>query len=208
MDITVSSVALLCLSPLFLVIAFAIAITSGGPVVFRQWRLGQHGRKFQVQKFRTMRPAAPGHLGLTQDGDGRITCIGRWLRRWKLDELPQFYNVLKGEMTLVGPRPDLEAFWSMAADADRQLLQLKPGITGSASVVFHEEEGLLAKVSAERLTSFYIRQVLPQKAKLDSEYAAQATFRSDCGILLQTLYVPILHRRSMTKNHNEIASRQ
>lgn len=208
MDITISSLILLWLSPLFFVIALAIVITSGAPIFFRQWRLGQHGRKFQVQKFRSMRAAAEGCVGLTQDGDARITGIGRWLRRWKLDELPQFYNVLKGDMTLVGPRPDLEEFWLTATAADRRILQLKPGMTGAASVAFHDEEWLLAKVSPERLASFYIGQVLPQKAKLDSEYGAQATFRSDCGILLRTLLVPFLHRCSVARDLDEQASRQ
>lgn len=208
MDITSSSLMLLWLSPLFFIIAVAIVITSGAPIFFRQWRVGQHGRKFQVQKFRTMRAAAEGCIGLTQDGDARITCIGHWLRRWKLDELPQLYNVLKGDMTLVGPRPDLEEFWWRATAADRRILQVKPGMTGAASVVFHDEEWLLAKVSPERLTSFYIGQVLPQKTKLDSEYVAQATFRSDCGILLQTLFVPFLHRCKVAKDFDELASRQ
>ena len=207
MDILTTSLALLLLSPLFFVIAFAVAITSGKPIFFRQWRLGQDGRKFQVHKFRTMRAATDGCIGLTQKGDSRVTSVGRWLRRWKLDELPQLYNVLRGQMTLVGPRPDLEKFWSRATTADRRILQLKPGLTGAASVAFHDEEWLLANVPTERLTSFYIEQVLPQKATLDSEYAAQATFRSDCGILLQTLLAPFLHRRSVTKEIDELASR-
>jgi lipopolysaccharide/colanic/teichoic acid biosynthesis glycosyltransferase len=207
MDIITTLLTLLLLSPLFFVIAFAIAITSGKPIFFRHWRVGQHGRKFQVQKFRTMRAAAEGCIGVTQDGDHRITSIGRWLRRWKLDELPQLYNVLKGEMTLVGPRPDLEEFWLRASAAERRILELKPGLTGAASVAFHDEEWLLAKVSPERLASFYIEQVLPQKAKLDGEYAAQATFRSDCGILLQTLLVPFLQERSVTKQLDELPFR-
>jgi lipopolysaccharide/colanic/teichoic acid biosynthesis glycosyltransferase len=207
MDIIIASLTLFLLSPLFFVIAFAIAITSGKPIFFRQWRLGRHGREFQVQKFRTMRAAVDGCIGLTQDGDSRVTRIGRWLRRWKLDELPQLYNVLKGEMTLVGPRPDLEQFWLKATAADRRILQLKPGLTGAASVAFHDEERLLATVSPERLTSFYVEQVLPQKAKLDSEYAARATFRSDCVILLQTSLVPFLHQRSMAREIDELAPR-
>lgn len=207
MDIIIASLTLLFLSPLFCVIAAAIALFSGQPIFFRQYRLGQHGRKFRLHKFRTIRAARDGCIGLTQDGDSRITGVGRWLRRWKLDELPQLCNVLKGEMALVGPRPDLEQFWSIAAAPDRRVLQLKPGLTGAASLAFRDEEWLLAKVPGERLTSFYIEQVFPQKAKLDSEYAARATFRSDCNILLKTLLVPFLQRRSPEMTSDGLASR-
>jgi len=207
MDILASSLGLLLLSPLLLIIALSVAITSGEPIFFRQWRLGQNGREFQMHKFRTMRPATDIGLGVTQKGDPRITSVGQWLRRWKLDELPQLYNVLRGEMSLVGPRPDLESVWLRASDADRRVLQLKPGLTGAASVAFQDEESLLATVPTEGLTSFYMERLLPQKAKLESEYAAQATFRSDCRILLQTLLVPFFHRRSMAKEIDRMASR-
>lgn len=208
MDIITASLSLLLLSPLFFIIAFAIALTSGKPIFFRHWRLGQHGRKFQVQKFRTMRATVNGGIGLTRNGDARITWAGRWLRRWKLDELPQLYNVIKGEMTLVGPRPDLEEFWLKATADDRRVLQLKPGLTGAASVAFRDEEWLLAKIPLERLGSFYLEQILPQKAKLDSDYAAQATLRSDFGILLQTCLVPFLNRRNAAEEIDEQTPRQ
>ena len=139
--------------------------------------------------------AAKNGPGLTRDGDARVTRIGRWLRKRKLDELPQLFNVLKGEMSLVGPRPDLEEFWSKASLQDRQILELTPGVTGAASLAFCDEERLLAQVSVEQLTSFYLHEVLPQKARLDSEYAARATFRSDCGILLRTVFLPLLRRQ-------------
>lgn len=207
MDILSSSLALLLLSPLLIVIGLSVAINGGKPIFFRQWRLGQDGRKFQLRKFRTMSGAASGGAGVTQKGDSRVTSVGRWLRRWKLDELPQFYNVLTGEMTLVGPRPDLETFWSNATAADRQVLRLKPGITGAASLALYDEEWLLANIPAERLESFYTEQVLPRKVKLDSEYAAQATFRSDCRILLRTLRLLFLHRRSVAKHTDEMVCR-
>jgi lipopolysaccharide/colanic/teichoic acid biosynthesis glycosyltransferase len=175
------------------VIALAIAINSGRPVLFRQQRLGRNGRPFHLLKFRTMTATTRNGVGLTRDGDSRITGIGRWLRKCKLDELPQLFNVLKGEMTMVGPRPDLEEFWSQADAEDRRVLEFKPGITGAASLAFCDEERLLAQVSSEHLTSFYVQQVLPQKARIDSEYAIRATFRSDCVILLKTVLVP-LHR--------------
>jgi len=206
MDIVAASMTLLLLSPLLCLSAFAIAVTSGKPIFFRHWRLGQHGRKFQVHKFRTMRAAVSGGIGLTQNSDSRITWVGHWLRGWKLDELPQLYNVLKGEMTLVGPRPDLEEFWLKASAADRQVLQLKPGLTGAASIAFHDEEWLLDNIPLERLESFYIERILPRKAKLDSDYAAQATLRSDCGILLHTCLVPFLKRCNVPEENDEQAS--
>jgi dTDP-4-amino-4,6-dideoxygalactose transaminase/lipopolysaccharide/colanic/teichoic acid biosynthesis glycosyltransferase len=188
MDIIMAALALLLLSPVFFGIATAIGITSGRPIFFRQWRLGRYGREFQLRKFRTMRATTENGPRLTQDGDSRVTWIGRWLRKWKLDELPQFVNVLIGDMTLVGPRPDLAEFWSRATAEDQRMLALTPGVTGAASLAFRGEERLLTRVPPEQLTSFYIEQVLPQKARLDSAYAARATFRSDCGILLQTLF--------------------
>lgn len=194
MDIVASALGLILLLPAICVIALAIAIHSGKPVFFQQKRLGRNGRDFHLLKFRTMVTAKNGP-GLTRDGDARVTRIGRWLRKRKLDELPQLFNVLKGEMSLVGPRPDLEEFWSQASLDDRRILELKPGVTGAASLAFCDEERLLAQVPAEQLASFYIQEVLPQKARLDSEYAARATFRSDCGILLQTVFLPLFRRQ-------------
>jgi len=200
MDIVAATLGLLLLLPVIFVIALAIAINSGKPVLFRQKRVGRNGRDFHLLKFRTMKmETTKNGVGLTRDGDSRVTRIGRWLRKRKLDELPQLFNVLKGEMTLVGPRPDLEEFWSQASDEDRRVLELTPGVTGAASLAFSNEEGLLAKIPAERLTSYYLEQILPQKARLDSDYAARATFRSDCGILLRTVLVPLLQRHRIEK---------
>jgi lipopolysaccharide/colanic/teichoic acid biosynthesis glycosyltransferase len=193
MDIVAATLGLFLLFPVISVIALAIAINSGKPVLFRQQRVGRNGRDFHLLKFRTMKiETAKNGVGLTRDGDSRVTGIGRWLRKRKLDEFPQLLNVLKGEMTLVGPRPDLEEFWSRASAEDRRVLELKPGITGAASLAFCDEERLLAQVSSEHLTLFYLQQVLPQKARIDSEYAVRATFRSDCAILLKTVFVPLL----------------
>lgn len=194
MDIMASALGLIFLLPVICVIALAIVIHSGKPVFFRQKRLGRNGCEFHLLKFRTMVTAKNGP-GLTREGDARVTRIGRWLRKRKLDELPQLFNVLKGEMSLVGPRPDLEEFWSQASMEDRRILELTPGVTGAASLAFCDEERLLAQVPAEQLDSFYLQEILPQKARLDSEYAARATFRSDCAILLQTVFLPLLRRQ-------------
>jgi lipopolysaccharide/colanic/teichoic acid biosynthesis glycosyltransferase len=211
-DIVVAGLGLILLLPAIVVIALAILISSGRPILFAQKRLGRYGREFVLLKFRTMKMTAQSGPGLTRDGDSRVTGIGRWLRKRKLDELPQLFNVLKGEMTLVGPRPDLDQFWSQAGAEERRVLELTPGVTGAASLAFCDEEQLLAQVPAARLASFYLQEVLPEKARLDSEYAARATFRSDCGILLQTLFLPLLQpyrnqRKSSGKEINEQISR-
>ena len=187
MDIALASFALLLLSPVFVLIAIAIRMTSGTPIIFRQWRSGRYGRQFQLLKFRTMHPDNPIGPRVTRSGDSRVTPIGKWLRRSKLDELPQLLNVLSGEMTLVGPRPDVDEFWKEACPNARQALALCPGLTGAASIVFRHEEDLLAQVAPEQLTSFYVDKLLPIKAELDLEYAAHATFMTDCKMLLRTI---------------------
>jgi lipopolysaccharide/colanic/teichoic acid biosynthesis glycosyltransferase len=176
--------------PIMAVIALAIKATSRGPVFFRQKRLGRAGAKFELLKFRTMYHARPtAGSGLTQRGDRRITSIGRLLRRCKLDELPQLFNVLRGEMSLVGPRPDLPEYFESLDATQRRVLSLTPGITGAASLKFRNEEALLAQVEQERLESFYIETLLPQKIALDLEYARTASAVSDTLTLLRTAAV-------------------
>ena len=178
---------LILAAPLMMAIAIAIRTTSPGPALFRQKRSGLSGRPFQLLKFRTMRsdPFCCS-VKLTSKGDKRVTSIGKWLRAWKLDELPQFINVLKGEMSLVGPRPDIEEFWLQVSENDRTALAIKPGITGAASTTFIHEEELLAQVPASELGESYVRDILPRKARLDLDYAARASFWSDCAILAGT----------------------
>jgi lipopolysaccharide/colanic/teichoic acid biosynthesis glycosyltransferase len=197
MDVTTSLAGLILASPIIAIITTLILVSSGRPILFRQWRLGRNGNKFQLLKFRTMTlSASAGGVGVTQIGDARITPMGRWVRKWKLDELPQLLNVIHGEMTLVGPRPDLEEFWSLASIRDQAVLALTPGITGAASLAYCDEERLLAAVDPDRLIAFYVDEVLPQKARLDLDYAQRATFSSDCGILLKTLLCPFVRCRA------------
>ena len=196
-DLLASTAGIILAFPLIAAIAMLIALSSGRPVFFCQWRLGRDGQKFQLLKFRTMATTATANgSGVTRSGDTRVTPIGRWLRKWKLDELPQLINVIRGEMTLVGPRPDLEEFWALASTNDQAVLALTPGITGAASLAFCDEERLLAAVPPGRLTGFYVEEILPQKARLDLDYAGRATFRSDCGILLRTLFLPLMRCRA------------
>jgi lipopolysaccharide/colanic/teichoic acid biosynthesis glycosyltransferase len=193
MDVTTSLAGLILASPIIVIIATLIFISSGRPILFRQWRLGRSGNRFQLIKFRTMTVgASAAGVGVTRIGDARITPTGRWLRKWKLDELPQLLNVIHGEMTLVGPRPDLEEFWALASMRDQAVLALTPGITGAASLAFCDEERLLAVAAPDDLIAFYVEEVLPQKARLDLDYARRATFSSDCGILLKTLLCPFV----------------
>ena len=189
LDIAFASLALVVTAPLMLLIAVAIRATSRGPVLFRQSRSGLNGHPFQLLKFRTMRMmAAESGPGITRAGDARITRVGHWLRKWKLDELPQLINVLLGEMSIVGPRPDLERYWRQTSDTEREVLSTKPGMTGAASLVFRNEEALLAGVPESELAFFYVHRLLPRKARLDREYAAQSTFWSDCSILMKTIF--------------------
>jgi lipopolysaccharide/colanic/teichoic acid biosynthesis glycosyltransferase len=204
LDIILVVPALAITAPLMLLIALAIRCTSPGPVLFRQWRWGLNESRFQLLKFRTMECfGAESGPGVTRSGDLRITRLGKWLRRWKLDELPQFINVLHGEMSIVGPRPDLEHFWRQATEVERQVLAVKPGLTGAATLAFCDEEEFLANVPESELVGFYVRDLLPRKARLDCEYAAHADFLSDCGVLLNTiariLFPSVTHHRAGRK---------
>jgi lipopolysaccharide/colanic/teichoic acid biosynthesis glycosyltransferase len=206
-DLAVALGGLLALAPIIVVISLAILVTSGRPVFFAQRRAGRDGVEFTLLKFRTMKVSSRRGSGLTRAGDSRVTAIGRLLRRSKLDELPQLINVLKGEMSLVGPRPDLKEFWNQAAAEHRSVLRLTPGITGAASLAFSSEEKLLARIPAEELNAFYINQLLPTKARLDTEYAAQATFISDCSVLLQTICMPLVRLRHTAGDRDEMETR-
>jgi lipopolysaccharide/colanic/teichoic acid biosynthesis glycosyltransferase len=200
LDIILATLALAVTAPLMLLIVLGIRTTSRGPVLFRQQRWGLNGRQFHVIKFRTMQDAAAeSGPGVTRRGDARVTWLGEWLRRWKLDELPQFFNVLRGEMSLVGPRPDLEQFWRQTTEVERQTLAVKPGITGAATLTFSNEEELLAHIPESEMMGFYVGDLLPRKARLDYQYAAEANFWSDCRILLKT----IVRMFSPSRIHNK-----
>ncbi len=184
-DLLCSIPALIVLAPFMLLIAASARLSSDSPVLFRQKRCGRNGCEFECIKFRTMTHSAG--MGVTQAGDARITRLGRILRKWKLDELPQLINVICGEMSLVGPRPDLPEFIAeLDAASRRSLASLTPGITGWATLHFRHEEELLAKIPPEELRSYYVREVLPRKVALDVDYASRATLWSDLMILIRT----------------------
>lgn len=185
LDLLVTLPALLLLSPLFLLIAVWIKLDSRGPVFFRQVRVGRHGLNFRIFKFRTMvADAAQRGAQLTVGADQRITHSGHFLRRYKFDELPQFINVLLGEMTLVGPRPEVPHYVTQYAEHERAILTLTPGITSPASLAFRSESELLAQQSNPE--QFYLAEVMPAKIRTDLAYARHASWRSDVGVLFQT----------------------
>ena len=185
LDVVAATVALLISAPILLVCAAAIWIESRGPVVYRQRRVGRNAVPFQIVKLRTMRPNADSQgPRLTASGDNRITKVGKILRRTKLDEVPQFFNVLQGSMSLVGPRPELPEFVAEYTAEERQVLEVKPGITGPASICYIDEERLLANASDR--VKFYIDKVMRDKLQLDLSYCRNVSFPADLRILLGT----------------------
>jgi len=184
-DLVLSSVGLLMALPIIALVSLVLKCSSRDPIYFRQVRVGRDGRQFELLKFRTMR-ALPG-AALTQSGDPRITRLGGFLRRTKLDELPQLFNVLCGHMSLVGPRPDLPQFWSTLEGQQRRILRLRPGLTGHATLLFRDEERLLASVAQDRLHDYYVSNVLPVKVQMDLDYAETATLLKDAALIFCTL---------------------
>ncbi len=186
LDLVIALPALLFLSPLFLLIALWIKLDARGPVFFRQVRVGRAGRHFRIFKFRTMAPDAEQRgAQITVGADQRITRSGHFLRRYKLDELPQFINVLRGEMTLVGPRPEVPRYVAHYAEHERAVLALTPGITSPASLAFRSESELLAQQADPE--QFYLAEVMPAKIRADLAYARRANWLSDLGVLAQTV---------------------
>lgn len=178
---------LVAIWPLFFLIAVSIRISSPGPVLFRQLRVGRKGRLFWLLKFRSMRVSEERTgQSLTAAHDPRVFPIGRILRRWKLDELPQMINVLRGEMSLVGPRPDLPEFCETLSNDRRRVLDLCPGLTGAATLAYRDEEKILAEKGGANVMQYYIATLYPEKIRLDLEYACKASFASDLRILART----------------------
>ncbi|ARU06190.1 hypothetical protein CCO03_17265 [Comamonas serinivorans] len=188
-DWIVSSLALLLLAPVLALVAVAVRLDSPGPVLFRQQRVGLQGRLFWIHKFRSMRwqPAGLPAAGpqVTAGSDARITRVGRWLRRSKLDELPQLWDVWRGAMSLVGPRPEVPRFMACYAPAVRaQILSVRPGITDWAAVAFRDEERLLAQAADPELA--YVQAVMPIKQAYYLQYVATRSLAGDLRILWAT----------------------
>lgn len=188
-----AAAGLVALGPLLLVLAAAVWIDSGWPVLFRHRRVGRGGRMFEVVKFRSM-VVNHGGPSITRKGEKRITRVGAFLRRWKLDELPQLWNVVRGEMGLVGPRPEVPEYVDVGDPLWRRVLAVRPGITDPASIEYREEEALLA--AATDPESCYRRQILPRKLSLSAQYLERRSFGSDAKVLLRTVGAAWLPRRN------------
>jgi lipopolysaccharide/colanic/teichoic acid biosynthesis glycosyltransferase len=183
-DVTCAAAALAFLTPVFVIVAAAIKLEDGGAVFFSQPRVGKGLGKFRLLKFRSMISNSGGSSPLTAPEDPRVTRVGRFLRKYKLDELPQLVNVVKGEMQLVGVRPELERYVEIFPDEYEVLLQDRPGITDPAALAFRHEEQIF---QAGPLEKQYISQILPRKLKLSLKYRQARTFFSDLGILFRTV---------------------
>jgi len=184
-DLTASFFGVALLMPVFALLSLLITLDSPGGVLFRQWRVGRGGRLFRVYKFRTMVSGAQ-FLGggITSAGDPRITALGQRLRRWKLDELPNLLNVLLGEMSLVGPRPELPEFIALLTDEERDILRVPPGMTGLAQLNYiHEDESLTISAATEDY-----REQLLRKVRLDLQYVKRAGAGYDIIIIFRTLF--------------------
>jgi lipopolysaccharide/colanic/teichoic acid biosynthesis glycosyltransferase len=178
-DVAAVLISLPILLPLLAAIALAVFLSSGSPIFFRQARVGRSGRHFNIYKFRTMRHPRSDRIAFLHSAQN-ITPFGRMLRRAKLDELPQVFNVLLGDMSLVGPRPKIPA-------QHPACFACRPGITGSATLAFAREELFLSQISADSLPDFYTTVVLPAKQHLDAEYMQRATLLSDLQLLFNTI---------------------
>lgn len=185
-DLILALFGLLILLPAFLLISLMILITMGYPVFFRQVRVGQNGNPFQIIKFRSMvRDANLKGPEITTGKDKRITPLGRFLRRSKLDELPQLINVLTGKMSFVGPRPEVPRYVRLYTDRQREVLKVRPGLTDTASIVYRDEESVLARYDDPERA--YIDKIMPAKLEMNLAYIEKASFRRDLALIFKTL---------------------
>ena len=187
-DVVVAGIALVLLAPLFALIAALIVLDSPGPVFYRAERIGFRGRPLRMLKFRKMRHDATGEL-LTVANDERLTRVGAWLIRMKLDELPQLWHVVRGDMSLVGPRPECPGFVERFTDDYRVILQVRPGITGFTQLAFACECRILDPLDPR---DHYMKSLLPQKVRLDRLYASGTSLRRDAEILIATVGTLVL----------------
>lgn len=186
LDIVLSSIGLFILAPVFLIIAIAIKVNSKGPVFYLQNRVGKQERIFKLFKFRSMRVNADRKGLLTIGNDSRITSVGKFIRQYKIDELPQLFNVIKGDMSLVGPRPEVEKYTRLYNPEQKKLLLVRPGITDPASLFYKDESSILAKSNNPEQT--YINQVLPHKLTLSISYALHPTPKKYFKFIFLTIF--------------------
>ncbi len=187
-NILASAFGLIILSPLFVIIALAILFDSKGGVFYKQWRVGKNNTDFQLYKFRSMAVGADkkGLLTVGQE-DTRITKVGSFIRKYKLDELPQLLNVLKGDMNLVGPRPEVRKYVDLYTQEQREVLNVRPGITDYASIEYSNENEILAQ--AEDFEKTYINIVMPHKLELNKKYLENPSLTHDIKLIFKTLLI-------------------
>ena len=191
-DLLASLLGVMVLAPFMVVIALVVKVDSPGPIIFRQQRVGREGRPFDILKFRSMRTESTGGRQITVGGDSRITASGKVLRKLKLDELPQLFNVIAGDMSIVGPRPEVPRYVEMyPPDVRAVVLSVRPGITDKASVEFRNEEDLLAhSVDPETM---YVREILPRKLGLHTAYVKSRSFLGDLVLIGRTIWTVARH---------------
>jgi len=191
LDVSIALLLLLVFAVPMGILAAFVRFTSNGKALFSQERVGRNGRLFRIYKFRSMAETNANEScpGLTRGGDRRVTPFGRWMRRFKLDELPQFYNVLRGEMSLVGPRPKLPQYTAILD------MPYRPGITGLATLAFRSEEDILGTINQLQIDLYYAEHIKPKKLKLDLCYMCRATVLSDLCIIGRTIFSCIVPAR-------------
>ena len=194
-DIVVAAAALVVLFPLLVLSALLIKLDSPGPIFFKQERIGRNFRPFWIYKFRTMAQDAPARGGLVTIGeDARVTRVGRLLRKSKIDEIPQLTNILRGDMALVGPRPEVRQYVELFRRDYEEILQVRPGLTDLASLKYRDEAALLGK--AANPEDEYRTRVLPDKIRLAKDYLRRSSFLFDLGLILKTLFKLFDYRMS------------
>ena len=184
-DIIASFFGLLLLSPLFLIIIVIIKLKTRDSIFFKQQRTGRYGNLFTIYKFRTMKSDHRGNT-VSVKGEGRITPVGAFLRKYKLDELPELLNVLKGDMSFVGPRPDMPEYFEKLKDEERKILHLRPGLTGPATIKYANEEELLSTV--ENPKKYNDEIIWPDKVRINLDYYYNRNFLIDLKIIFRTLF--------------------
>jgi lipopolysaccharide/colanic/teichoic acid biosynthesis glycosyltransferase len=191
-DIFFSSIGIIFLLPFFIIISILILLDSKGGLIYKQERVGKGDVIFKVLKFRTMRPDSFSKGALTVGSrDPRITNVGYYLRKYKLDELPQLFNVLFGDMSFVGPRPEVKKYTDLYTPEQKKVLSVRPGITDYASIKFRNENDLLA--SSDDPEKLYIEEIMPEKLKLNLEYINDNHILKDIKIILDTFYTIVKH---------------
>ncbi|HEX7003923.1 MAG TPA: sugar transferase [Trueperaceae bacterium] len=198
LDLAIALPALLLLAPLLLLVALLVRLDSPGPALFRQERVGKGGRTFSILKFRTMRHETDGRSTrqITPASDPRITRLGALLRKWKLDELPQLINVLRGEMSLVGPRPEVPRYVALYDEEQRRVLEVRPGLTDPASLEFRDENELLA--ASNDPEALYLERLMPRKLELNRRYIEERSLLLDLRIIAATAAKVLFPRSDVT----------